>query len=348
MTIAGPLPDLRERPYGVIIGDMAPDDAHPAGPAPALPAIRPMLAVPGPLPEGAEEAAWAFEVKWDGVRCVVGAPGDGTLRLTTRAGNDASARYPELGGLGEQLRGRPAVLDGEIVVLDARGRPDFGLLQRRMGIANPRRAARMAMEYPVQLALFDVMYLEGRSLLGLPYGERRSVLSGLGLGGTNWSVPRHVEGHAREAWDTTLRGGFEGVVAKRLTGRYTPNLRSPDWRKTKHVTPLDVVIGGWSEGRGGLRGLPGAVLVGLDEPAGLRYVGSVGSGMSDQERYDLARYLGVVARQDSPFTNPVDVPAPHWAEPRLVAEITMSGWTAAHMVRHPVWHRLRPDLTRLG
>ncbi|MFJ4918618.1 non-homologous end-joining DNA ligase [Streptomyces sp. NPDC088725] len=323
--------------------------ASPGAPPPApLPEIRPMLAVPGPLPAVAEQAGWAFEVKWDGVRCVVAAPGDGTVRLTTRAGNDATPRYPELAALGEQLRGTPAVLDGEVVVLDARGRPDFGLLQRRMGVANPRRAARLAMEYPVQLVLFDIMYLAGRSLLGLPYEERRSVLAGLGLAGRNWAAPAYMEGHGQQAWDSTLRHGFEGVVAKRLTGRYTPNLRSPDWRKTKHVLPLDVVIGGWSEGRGGLRGLPGAVLVGVEEPAGLRYVGSVGSGMSDEERYGLARYLGVIPRDGSPFTNPVDVAAPHWVEPRLVAEIVFSGWTAAHLLRHPVWHRLRPDLTRLG
>lgn len=329
---------------------MAPSDAHPAYPAHPEgrpPVIRPMLAVPGPLPAEGEETAWGFEVKWDGVRCVVETAGDGAIRLTTRAGNDATARYPELGSLGEQLRGRPAVLDGEVVVLDPEGRPDFGLLQRRMGVANPRRAARLAMEYPVQLVLFDIMYLAGRSLLGFSYEERRAVLAGLGLDGANWSVPTYTRGHARQVWEATLRGGFEGVVAKRLTGRYTPNVRSPDWRKTKHVLTLDVVIGGWAEGRGGLRGLPGAVLVGLDEPDGLRYAGSVGSGMSDQERHDLARYLGVIPREDSPFTLPVDVPAPHWVEPRLVAEITFSGWTAAKMVRHPVWHRLRPDLTRL-
>ncbi|BDH13917.1 non-homologous end-joining DNA ligase [Streptomyces hygroscopicus] len=313
----------------------------------SYPVIRPMLATVGPLPAEYEETAWAFEAKWDGARCIVNTPGDGTIRLITRAGNDATATYPELGPLGEQLRGRPAVLDGEVVVLDARGRPDFGLLQRRMGVVNPRRTARLAMEHPVHLVLFDLMYLGG-SLLGSPYYERRSLLSGLRLRGPNWSAPGYVEGHAQQAWEASLQGGLEGVVAKRLTSAYLPGVRSPEWRKTKHLMTLDVIIGGWTEGHGGLAGLPGAVLAGVAEPGGLRYVGSVGSGLSDRERQELAHYLGVIPLDHSPFINPVDAPGVHWAEPRLVAEITLSGWTSAGRLRHPIWHRLRPDLTHLG
>ncbi|MBT2387269.1 non-homologous end-joining DNA ligase [Streptomyces sp. ISL-11] len=313
-----------------------------------LPVIQPMLATPGPLPAEGEDAAWAFEVKWDGVRCVVSAPGDGTVRLVTRAGNDATMTYPELRVFGERFRRRAAVLDGEVVVLDAQGRPDFGLLQRRMGVMNPRRAAGLAMEYPVHLMLFDIMHLDDESLIHLPYRDRRSVLAGLRLGGTHWSVPSYMEGHGRQAWNATLSSGFEGVLAKRLTSRYTPGARSPEWRKTKHVTTIDVVIGGWAEGRGALAGLPGAVLVGLQESGGLRYAGSVGSGLSDRERRELARYLHVLARADSPFAGPVDAPGAHWVEPRLIAEITFSNWTPAGHLRHPTWHRLRPDLTRLG
>ncbi|MGW2631036.1 non-homologous end-joining DNA ligase [Streptomyces chattanoogensis] len=311
------------------------------------PEIRPMLATVGPLPAEHEQAAWAFEAKWDGARCIVSTPGDGTVRLVTRAGNEATATYPELAPLGEQLRGRPTVLDGEVVVLDARGRPDFGLLQRRMGVVNPRRTARLAMEYPVHLVLFDVMYV-GRSVLGAPYYERRGLLSQLGLRGPNWSVPAYVEGQGRQAWEASLRGGIEGVVAKRLTSPYTPGVRSPEWRKTKHLVTLDVVIGGWTEGHGSLTGLPGAILAGVAEASGLRYVGSVGSGLSDRERRDLAQYLGVIPLGHSPFINPVDVTGAHWAEPRLIAEITFTGWTSAGRLRHPIWHRLRPDLTRLG
>ncbi|AIA06882.1 non-homologous end-joining DNA ligase [Streptomyces noursei] len=326
---------------------MAPTPGGGGAAPPLYPVIRPMLAVLGPLPPEHEQADWAFEAKWDGARCLVNAPGDGTIRLVTRAGNDATTTYPELGPLGQQLRGRPAVLDGEVVVLDPSGRPDFGLLQRRMGVLNPRRTARLAMELPAQLVLFDVMYLAG-PLVDAPYHARRAVLEGLGLAGPNWSVPGYLAGHGDRAWQAALRGGLEGVVAKRLSSPYLPGVRSPDWVKTKHVESLDVVIGGWTEGHGALGGLPGSVLAGVVEPGGLRFVGAVGSGLSDAERRELASYLGVIPLDRSPFVNPVDQTGVHWTEPRLVAEITFSGWTSAGRIRHPVWHRLRPDLTRLG
>ncbi|MCE4947262.1 non-homologous end-joining DNA ligase [Streptomyces sp. VTCC 41912] len=326
---------------------MAPTPGGGGAAPPPYPVIRPMLAVLGPLPPEHEQADWAFEAKWDGARCLVNAPGDGTVRLVTRAGNDATTTYPELGPLGQQLRGRPAVLDGEVVVLDPSGRPDFGLLQRRMGVLNPRRTARLAMELPAQLVLFDVMYLAG-PLVDAPYHARRAVLEGLGLAGPNWSVPGYLAGHGDRAWQAALRGGLEGVVAKRLSSPYLPGVRSPDWVKTKHVESLDVVIGGWTEGHGALGGLPGSVLAGVVEPGGLRFVGAVGSGLSDAERRELASYLGVIPLDRSPFVNPVDQTGVHWTEPRLVAEITFSGWTSAGRIRHPVWHRLRPDLTRLG
>ncbi|WP_275462200.1 non-homologous end-joining DNA ligase [Streptomyces noursei] len=326
---------------------MAPTPGGGGAAPPPYPVIRPMLAVPGPLPPEREQADWAFEAKWDGARCLVNAPGDGTVRLVTRAGNDATTTYPELGPLGQQLRGRPAVLDGEVVVLDPSGRPDFGLLQRRMGVLNPRRTARLAMELPAQLVLFDVMYLAG-PLVDAPYHARRAVLEGLGLAGPNWSVPGYLAGHGDRAWQAALGGGLEGVVAKRLSSPYLPGVRSPDWVKTKHVETLDVVIGGWTEGHGALGGLPGSVLAGVVEPGGLRFVGAVGSGLSDAERRELASYLGVIPLDRSPFVNPVDQTGVHWTEPRLVAEITFSGWTSVGRIRHPVWHRLRPDLTRLG
>ncbi|MGC5412160.1 ATP-dependent DNA ligase, partial [Streptomyces sp. DT225] len=135
--------------------------------------------------------------------------------------------------------------------------------------------------------VFDVMHLDGRPLSPLGYEERRAVLAGLLSAGPYWSVPSYVRGQGAKAWETVVRGGLEGVVAKRLSSPYTPGLRSPDWRKTKRVETLDVVIGGWTQRKGAPPGVPGAVLVGTDAPGGLRYAGSVGSGMSDQELGEL-------------------------------------------------------------
>ncbi|MFI6858612.1 non-homologous end-joining DNA ligase [Streptomyces sp. NPDC050421] len=309
------------------------------------PSIAPMLAVPGPLP--VPDSDWAFETKWDGVRCVLGTTGDGSVRLTSRAGNDLTVTYPELQALGGELRGHGVVLDGELVALDASGRSDFGRLQSRMGVVNARRAGRLALDCPAHLMIFDVMYLDGRVLLGASYGERREVLSALAMSGAHWSAPSYVQGHGTQVWDAVVREGLEGVVAKRLSSPYTPGTRSAHWRKTKVVQTLDVVIGGWTQRRGAAVDVPGAVLVGVTGPTGLRYAGSVGSGMSEREQSELMAYFAVIARPTSPFADPVDVAGAHWVEPRLVAEVTASEWTRAGRLRHPVWQRLRPDLTRL-
>ncbi|MFE2137583.1 non-homologous end-joining DNA ligase [Streptomyces sp. NPDC059466] len=305
-----------------------------------------MLAVPGPLP--VPDADWAFEAKWDGARCILTTTGDGAVRLISRAGNDVTVTYPELQDLGGVLRGRVVVLDGEVVVLNSSGRSDFGLLQRRMGVVNARRAARLALDSPAHLMIFDVLFLDGRTLLGSSYEERRGALSLLGLDGPHWSAPAFVQGHGAQVWDAVMREGLEGVVAKKLSSPYTPGVRSPHWRKTRRLETLDVIIGGWTQRSGAAEGVPGAVLVGLEGPAGLRYAGSVGSGMSEHELGELSAYLTVITRSTSPFVDQADVADPHWVEPRLVAEITAAEWTSAGRLRHPVWQRLRPDLTRLG
>ncbi|MEU1470407.1 non-homologous end-joining DNA ligase [Streptomyces sp. NPDC005761] len=309
------------------------------------PSIAPMLAVPGPLP--VPDADWAFETKWDGVRCILSSTGDGAVRLASRAGNDITVTYPELQALGSELRGRGVVLDGELVALDDSGRSDFGRLQSRMGVVDARRAGRLALDCPAHLMIFDVMYLDGRRLLGVTYAERREILSALGLAGAHWSAPSHVHGRGSQVWDAVVREGLEGVVAKRLSSPYVPGTRSAHWRKTKRVETLDVVIGGWTQRRGAAKGVPGAVLVGVTGPSGLRYAGSVGSGMSEREQGELAAYFEVLARSTSPFDDPADVAGAHWVEPRLVAEVTATEWTRGGRLRHPVWQRLRPDLTRL-
>ncbi|MYW00009.1 RNA ligase family protein [Streptomyces sp. SID3343] len=322
---------------------MAADDDAPG----SLPLIEPMLAIEGQLPPAPADEAYGVETKWDGARVISYAVGDGSLRLLSRSGDDVTAAFPELHPLGEQLGRRQVVLDGEIVALDDGGRPDFGRLQRRTGVVDPRKVARLAIDVPVHLMLFDVPYVDGLPRWSTPYRERRMLLEGMDLAGPRWTTPSYAEGHAHEAWAAALAYGHEGVVCKRLDSEYSPGRRSADWIKVVRTETLDVVIGGWVEGRGDLRGLPGAVLVGIDAPGGLRYVGGVGSGLSDAERGELGEYLGALAAEESPFVNPVDdEPDVRWVRPRLVVEVTASGRTFGGRLRHPTWRRLRPDRTR--
>ncbi|MCX5166281.1 non-homologous end-joining DNA ligase [Streptomyces sp. NBC_00264] len=308
-----------------------------------LPRIAPMLATPGGLPPAVTEERWAFEVKQDGQRAMVYLPGDGSTVLRSRSGADISAVYPELAELGSLL-GRPAVLDGEIVALDDEGRSDFERLQSRMGLASAAKAARMTQVVPAHLVLFDAVYLDGHRLTGLPYTERRALLEGLGLDGEYWSTPAAVVGHGAQALEMTRAAGLEGVVAKRLASVYEPGVRSRSWIKIRHVRTVDVIVGGWVPGRGRLAGLPGALLVGEARAGGLRYVGSVGTGWSDNERTTLAELLQVAAIDECPFDKVPRVAGARWVLPRLVGEVRYATRTRAGLLRHPSWHRLRPDL----
>ncbi|MFE0509878.1 ATP-dependent DNA ligase [Streptomyces sp. NPDC058964] len=311
-----------------------------------LPLIPPMLATPGKLPPTAQDARWAYETKQDGQRAVVYLPGDGSVLLRARSGEDITAAYPELRPLGGTLGATRAILDGEILALDEQGRADFQLLQGRMGLAHaPERAARRAAQVPVHLVLFDVMHLAG-SLLALPYSRRRTRLEELGLAGSHWSTPSAVVGHGAEALRATREHGLEGVVCKRLDSPYEPGVRSRYWIKIRNMRSEDVIVGGWLPGRGRLTGLPGAVLVGQRDDAGrLRYVGGVGTGWSEAERTELAALLRAAETGVCPFDPVPSASSAHWVLPRLVGEVAYSTRTRAGLLRQPSWLRLRRDLT---
>ncbi|MFE9179991.1 ATP-dependent DNA ligase [Streptomyces sp. NPDC007126] len=311
-----------------------------------LPLIPPMLATPGTLPPATQDARWAYETKQDGQRVVVYLPGDGSVLLRARSGQDITAAYPELAPLAAALGDTPAVLDGEVLALDERGRADFQLLQSRMGLAHaPGRAAHRAAKVPVHLVLFDALHLAGRSLLRTPYAGRRERLTDLDLNGPSWSTPAALVGHGEQALRATREHGLEGLVCKRLDSVYEPGSRSRAWIKIRNMRSEDVVVGGWLPGKGRLGGLPGAVLVGQRAAGRLRYVGGVGTGWSEDERTEMAGLLAAAASDVCPFDPVPRVPGARWVVPRLVGEVRYSTRTREGMLRQPSWLRLRPDLT---
>jgi bifunctional non-homologous end joining protein LigD len=293
-----------------------------------------------------DQAAWAFEVKWDGMRVLAYLPGDGRLRLVSRRGTDVTARYPELADLPRLLPGTGAVLDGEIVAFDERGRPSFARLQERMPLESPAAIRAGARTTPVALMLFDVLWVGGEPLTGLPYTARRLRLAALELEAERVSVPPAWEGEGETAARWTAEMGLEGVMAKRLASPYRPGARSRDWVKIKHGLTADVRVGGWVPAGPRGAGLK-SVLVGVDEPGGLRYCGAVGSGFTVEGRRVLAETLRGLAAPGPPFTNARqarDRPGPlRWARPVLAAEVAFTGWTAQGLLRQPVWRGLRED-----
>jgi bifunctional non-homologous end joining protein LigD len=304
----------------------------------------PMLATTGSLAALRPETEWAFEMKWDGLRALVEVDA-GRATLISRNQIDMTVAYPEIAALGPACPTLSAVLDGEIVSLDHAGRPSFARLQKRMHVADAAAANRLARTDPAVLLVFDVLRLDGRSLLDQPYVLRRQRLEALALAGAAWQTPPAFHGSGAQAVATSLEHGLEGVVAKRLDSGYAPGRRSRNWIKIKNVRAQEVLIGGWSPGRGRRAGMIGALLVGVPEGPRIGYAGKVGTGFTDAMLRDLAADLEPLSRPDSPFPDVprVDARDAHWVNPVLVGEVSFTEWTGDGRLRHPTWRGLRPD-----
>jgi bifunctional non-homologous end joining protein LigD len=310
------------------------------------PLIRPMLATAGALPSAPAPGrpGWATEMKWDGVRAVAYVA-HGELRLVSRNDREISVSYPELFGLPAAIGVHEAVMDGEIVAMDARGRPDFGLLQSRMHVVDIAKARKLAEGTPVCYLLFDLLQVDGRSALSLPYGERRDLLEQLDVDGDHLLVPPAFDGDPADALAASLEQGLEGVVCKRLDSMYLPGRRSPAWVKVKHLRMQEVVVIGWEPGQGRRDGAVGALLLGVHVDGVLRYAGQVGTGFSERTLADLrARLLPLQAATSPAAGVPSDQARQAvWVRPELVGEVVYSEWTRDHRLRHPSWRGLRPD-----
>jgi len=308
-------------------------------------ALVPMLAKAGPLPR---TDGWAYEIKWDGVRALVSSE-PGRIRIESRNGRDITASYPELRALNRALSHHRAILDGEIVAFDDDGRPSFGRLQQRMHLTNESQVRRRAQEVPVVLVLFDLLWLDGRSLMHLPYDERRARLEALELSGPNWQTPAAHHGDGAALLEATARQGLEGLIAKRRDSPYEPGRRTGAWIKVKNVNRQEVVIAGWLPGEGRRKTRIGALVVGVhdetDPPSPLRYAGRVGTGFTDRILDELRERLEPLRTDHSPFGHhPQGLPRNvQWVTPVLLAEVEYGEWTSDGLLRHPSFKGLRED-----
>ncbi|MDQ3759721.1 MAG: non-homologous end-joining DNA ligase [Actinomycetota bacterium] len=325
--------------------------------------LQPMLATPAAAPpEGAE---WAFEIKWDGVRALAYVEG-GALRVSSRRGEDTSARYPELTGLADALGGRSAILDGEIVAFDAGGRPSFQTLQLRMGLTRPETIRRRAQEVPVSYVAFDLVNLDGESLMSEPYERRRELLAVLGLDSDYWRAPAHRIGEGGAFLAAARAQGLEGIVCKRLGSPYRPGRRSADWQKIRARLRQELVVGAYMPGEGGRSGSVGSLLVGFWDrtPAEaastgssqrLVYAGGVGTGFTDEMLKRLRALLEPLRLEEMPFELGEDPrlkyrgrarargAGPVWVEPLIVCEVEFTEWTHEGTLRQPSFKALRDD-----
>jgi bifunctional non-homologous end joining protein LigD len=308
--------------------------------------VDPMLATPVDAARFGDEAGWAFEMKWDGVRTIAYLAG-GRVKLLSRKGRDDTEAYFEVARELTKIKVETAILDGEVVVTDTSGRPSFGLLQHRINLIKPADIERAAKAYPAQLMLFDILELNGQSLIKKTYQERRAILENV-LQPEPRSliqVPPIFEGDLQAAVQTSDQLQLEGVVAKRRNSIYQPGRRTHTWLKIKLHRVQEVVIGGWREGQGRRGGGVGSLLMGIPSEAGLHYVGRVGSGFNDRQLDEIQAVLEKLSRKTSPFA---DVPREdardaHWVRPSLVGEVSYGELTEPGRLRHPVWRGLRPD-----
>jgi bifunctional non-homologous end joining protein LigD len=282
-----------------------------------------------PLDDG-----WIYEPKWDGFRALAHVRG-GEAALESRAGHDLTARFPRLArALSKAVQRRDAVLDGEICALDEHGRPRFELLQRGEG----------ALVY----VAFDLLEEAGRPLVDLPLRDRRARLEALvdPAAGPVLVSPQFEDGAA--LLEAAREQGLEGVVAKRLGSRYHPGRRSPEWRKVKVRREQEVVIVGYTRGRGRRGHGIGALVTAVRDAGKLRWVGNVGTGFDDAELDRLLALLRPLARDRSPLDPPPRMPRVRrsdivWVEPRLVAQVAFTEWTPAGRMRAPVYLGVRED-----
>jgi bifunctional non-homologous end joining protein LigD len=276
------------------------------------------------------------------------------LRLVSRNDRDITGTYPEVAGLDLADLGDGLVLDGELVALDERGRPDFELLQHRMHVAHP--SAKLRARVPVAYVVFDLLrHDDGRSLLGQTYRERRAELAALDLPARGMRVPPNfVDIAGATVLSAVGQQGLEGVVAKRLDSTYQPGRRSRDWIKTPIRHTAEVVVLGWTPSTGNRHALSSLLLGAHDDAGELVYVGDVGTGFTEAARARLLDRLrplhqphppvagDIVRTAGWPGRRPSGGPV-HWLAPELVGEIEYRAFTRDGRFRHPSWRGLRPD-----
>ena len=312
----------------------APKPAAAAAPKATLPpTLSPQLATLVATPPAG--AGWIYEIKFDGYRLLARIDGD-EVRLFTRNGNDWTSRLAGLAAAVGALGLGSGWLDGEIIVNDARGVPDFNALQNAFDGSRTDS---------IQYFVFDLPFHDGRDLRALPLIERRALLAALldrAPAQERVRFSQDFDSSPKELLQNACRMHLEGVIGKRADAPYVSR-RSPTWIKLKCTQRQEFVIGGWTDPKGARTGL-GSLLLGIHDEAGhLRFAGGVGSGFDETSLVAVKRALAAIATESTPFVDkPRDVRG-HWVKPRLVAEVSFGEWTPEGRVRHAVFHGLRED-----
>ncbi len=305
--------------------------------------LEPMAATLGSRPFS--DPDWLYEIKWDGYR-VEAVVRDGKVKLWTRNLKDAETYFPGLLSPPSWIDAKQAIVDGEVVALDEDGRPEFSLLQERISQrrtgSGPGSGSGASAPGPLVYEVFDLLYLDGRSLLKVPLEDRKRLLRSVLRETSRVRFASHVVGEGEAFMEAARQQGLEGVVAKLRRSRYEPGRRTPAWIKLKIRPEQELVVGGWTPGEGNARDL-GALAVGVYEGDKLRFAGKVGSGFTGATRKRLLAALMPLAIEQPPFDPPPprdyrgrwggDLHGVTWVRPELVIRAELGGWTRDGVVR---------------
>ncbi len=293
--------------------------------------IQPMLATPVTKPF--DHPDWIFEVKWDGYRAIAEIR-DGSVSLYSRKGISFDKKYSPIA---ESLRkfGFDAVLDGEIVVVDGQGRPDFQGLQHYQDSGSGH----------LLYYVFDLLYFRGHDLTDLPLLRRKELLKKILPSSPKIRFSDHVLKEGVLFYAVAKEKGLEGIVAKHSQSAYETGKGNRQWLKIKARLTQEGVIAGFTE-PGGSRKYFGALVLGVFEEAELIYIGHLGGGFTANNLKDIRQRLDPLIQEECPFTVKPETNTPvTWVKPELVCEVALSGWTGDGVMRQPVFLRLREDKT---
>ncbi len=293
---------------------------------------RAMLASAG-KEEDLDREGYVYEPKLDGTRALCYK--DGGMRFINRRDRDITERYPEL-DISSSIRARDCVLDGEIVVFDGAGNPSFRLLQKREQ-ASPSVYHLRSGQHPATYVVFDILKLDGRDLTSLPLSERRIVLESVVTEGPSLrKIVQTLEG--RKLWKLILDREVEGVMAKRMDGRYEQGVRSQHWLKIKTTLTVDCVVVGYSHEKRAISSLALA----LYEKDALVFVGRVGTGFTEDQMEHMVRILEPLRIDVPPVVN-VPEHDLSWVRPEMVCKVEFLELTINGHLRAPSFRGLRYD-----
>ncbi len=318
--------------------------------------IRPMLATEAGEPFDSPD--YVFELMWGGLRAMAHVR-DGEVHLRARNGRDLTPYFPELLCIPDGLRGREAILDGEIVGIDAQGHPSFDMLRPRLQLMAEAIAPgrEHVPDLPVQLKLkrvagqltfqaFDLLWLDGRSLIDRPLWQRKNRLHEIITAGAEFAAVNFVDDEGVAFYDAVLQRRLEGIVAKLKASPYTPGRRSKSWLEIRALQSGDFVAGGYTIGGARRKGEPfSQLLLGGYADGRFEFVGAVSGGLSDAEAKALIARMEPLLVEESPFFDTPRIPRLiYWTRPEIVCHVRFSEWTREGQLRFPIFSALRPDM----